>query len=190
MSEDYKPRILNVLVWPNERLKQKSKPVTVFDDALSNYAKDLFTTMAVYGGVGLSAPQVGRLEQIIALRVEDDKPIVLINPIITVIGNEMYQWEEGCLSVPGYFKKRKRPKNIAVRFKDTSGATHDVQFGGLYAFAIQHEYDHLMGKCFVDDLSPFFYHKKIKKKIREEHPKLEKKVAMTKIQLENQGKLS
>lgn len=181
------PNILNILLWPDKRLQLKSEPVEVFDENLQTFVKDMFATMAALGGVALAAPQVDRQEQIIVMMIEEEKPLVFINPEITPFSKETFEWEEGCLSVPGYFKKRKRPKVIGVKFKDMKGEEHVVQFGGLYAFAIQHEVDHLNGKCFVDDIS-MVWRPKIKKKIRAALPELEKKASMARIQLEHQGK--
>jgi len=146
-------QIRDVLFWPDEALAKECKRVTEFDQELRNLAVDMLFTMKTLNGVGLAAPQIGVLKSLFVLQLEDDKPIVVINPSVTVIGDEMYEWDEGCLSVPGYFKKGKRPKNIALRFQDVDKNSHHVQFGGLYAFAILHEIDHLNGKCFVDSLS-------------------------------------
>lgn len=182
------PKIRDILVWPNPLLKRQANRVTEFDKNLADLAADLFATMGANDGVGLAAPQIGVPKSMFVLRIEDDKPMVFVNPTVTVVNEEEYEWEEGCLSVPGYFKKRKRPTEIAVRFQDVAGTEHHVQFGKLYAFAIQHEVDHLYGKCFVDGLSRL-HHPFIKKKIRKQHPVNEKRAAMVRIQLENQGKM-
>ena len=120
----YIPKILDVLTWPDPKLKELSTGVTVFDEELENYVTDMFATMRALNGVGLSAPQTGRLKRIITIRLEEDKPLVIINPKITILDKEEYEWEEGCLSVPGYFKKRKRPANIAVQYQDVTGKIH------------------------------------------------------------------
>lgn len=184
--ENHIPNILDLLIWPDPRLKQVSKPVETFNMDLQYFVKDMFATMVALNGVGLSAPQVNRQERIITLRIEEEKPIILINPEVTVFGEEEFEWEEGCLSVPGYYKKRKRPKTIGCKFQDMEGEEQVVQFGGLYAYAIQHEVDHLEGICFADQVSRF-WHGKIKKKIKAELPELEKKASMAKIQLQYQG---
>jgi len=163
----YTPKILDVLVWPDQRLKMKCQNVTVFDDDLKHFVDDMFLTMNTYDGVALAAPQVDRQENIVVLCIEEDKPMVFINPEITVFSNDPFEWEEGCLSVPGYFKKRKRPSKIGVRFKDVNGEEQTMMFSDLYAFAIQHEVDHLNGTCFVDNISRVWHHK-IKKAIKKE----------------------
>ncbi len=182
------PIIRDILVWPDPKLKREAERVTVFDENLQNLAADMFATMGALDGIGLAAPQINILKAVITLRIEQDKPMIIINPTVTVIGEEMFEWEEGCLSVPGYFKKGERPKNIAVRFQDLAGVEHHVQFGGLYAYAIQHEVDHLYGKCFVDGLSRLRW-PNIKKKIKKQRPLNEKRSAMVRIELENKGKL-
>lgn len=163
------PKILDVLTWPDERLHQKSEDVTEFNEELEELVGDLFATMVAYEGVGLAAPQVGVLKNIIVIRLEADQPVVFINPVIEVLNNKTFEFEEGCLSVPGHFEKRKRPEHISVKFQDTKGEHHEVQFLNLYAFAILHEYDHLQGKVFVDGAS-FFKRGRIEKKMKKTIP--------------------
>lgn len=173
MSEEYTPEVRDVLVWPDERLTMPSIDVTEFDADLENLVADLFVTMTVREGIGLAAPQVGVHKNLFVIRIENDKPYVFINPVITTVNKEtdLFEWEEGCLSVPGHFEKRKRPNSIVVNFQDASGEEHSMKFSGLYAFAIQHEADHLLGVSFVDGGS-MFKKGRVKMKIKKALPKL------------------
>lgn len=171
--EKYQPQVREVLVWPDERLTMPCVDVKDFDDELEKLVADLFVTMTVREGIGLAAPQIGINKNLFVIRIETSKPMVFINPVITTLNKdkEQFEWEEGCLSVPGHFEKRKRPKNIVVNFQDVKGEEHSMQFSGLYAFAIQHEYDHLQGVCFVDGGS-MFKRGRVKMKIKKALPKL------------------
>ena len=181
--QGYTPQILEMLIWPDERLTEKGQDVTIFDEALQKFAADMFITMEIRGGVGLAAPQCGVPMNMITIRLEKDNPLIIINPEITVFSTNEFEWEEGCLSVPGHFEKRKRPQSIGVAFKDLTGEFHTVNFTDLYAFAIQHEYDHLQGKCFVDKAS-MFKRERIKKKIKKALVNVEAHVEEKRTQLE------
>ena len=185
-QEKYRPQIRDILVWPDAGLTKESERVTEFDDNLRMLAADMFATIGVLDGIGLAAPQIGVHKAVIVLRIESDKPIIIVNPTVTVLSQEMFKWEEGCLSVPGYFKKRERPNDIALRFQDTEGVEHHVHFSGLYAFAVQHEVDHLYGKCFVDGMSKL-WHPNIKKKIRKQRSKNEERIARIRLALMSDG---
>lgn len=166
----YNAEILPVLVWPNEELHKVAKPVSDFNEELEQTVVNMFATMKYEGGVGLAATQVGIHQRIIVIEIQPELPLVLINPEIVETGEDMYRWQEGCLSVPGYFEYRKRPQKIVLRFNDITGNTKEVEFQGIYSFAIQHEIDHLNGKVFVDGLSTFRQHRvknKIKKTLRQ-----------------------
>lgn len=155
-NEEFQATALPVLRWPYDvdALHRKSLPVETFDDDLKQLILNMFATMKTLGGVGIAAPQVGVLKRVIVIQLEDGKPMVCVNPeIVETVGNEMFEWEEGCLSVPGYFNTAKRPEAIIVKFYDDEENQHELELHGLYAFAFQHEYDHLEGKLFVDDLS-------------------------------------
>lgn len=157
---------LHILIWPDDKLTQPSEPVTEFNQELEQLCLDLFTTMKMAGGIGLSAPQCGIHKQVITLWIEKHNPLVLINPQIVEVGEQTYQWEEGCLSVPGYFDKRERPKLVVIKYQDIKGEFHEVEFRDLYAFAAQHEIDHLEGKTFVDG-APLLTKQLIKFKVSE-----------------------
>lgn len=154
-SDKLTPNILLLRIWPDEILSKECEDVDTFDEALEQFALDLFATMKHNRGIGLAAPQVGVLSNVFALWIEEDKPMFFVNPKIVEASDEEFEWEEGCLSVPNYFEKRKRPNRIVVSYKDVRGEDHEVELHGLYAFAFQHELDHLRGKVFVDELSSF-----------------------------------
>lgn len=162
-----KAQILPILAWPEQSdlLHTPCEEVTDFGVELSQIVIDMFATMAVNKGIGLAAPQVGIFKKIITIRIEDTVPLILINPQVVEKSTETFQWEEGCLSVPGYFERRRRPSHIVVQYQDINGGVHEVEFRELYAFAVQHEIDHLEGKLFIDGASNFKWDR-IKNKIR------------------------
>lgn len=151
--ESYHSKILPILKWPNEKLHQKSVDVTDFGVETRKLVHDLFHTMKTASGVGLAAPQTGNMVNVITIWIEESKPLCLINPVIVDSSEEMFEFNEGCLSVPGFFEDRKRPAKIVVKFQDIDGDPREFEFNGIYAFAIQHEIDHLNGKLFVDGAS-------------------------------------
>lgn len=167
---DMKPHQLGILMWPDNRLHVQCEEVTEFDNEdrknLSQLALDMIYTMRISGGIGLAAPQVGVTANMFVMTInENQDSLVLINPEVIETSDELFEWEEGCLSVPGYFENRKRPNRVVVRFQDPIGDDHELEFLGLWAFAVQHELDHLKGKVFVDDLS-FFKKTRVKSKIK------------------------
>lgn len=150
----YQPKLLPILKWPDdERLHQKSVDITVFDLFVQQLACDLLHTMKTAKGVGLAAPQTGNMVNMITIWIEEPRPLILINPVIIESSEELFEFNEGCLSVPGFFEDRKRPAKIVVKVFDVVGTPREFEFNGLYAFAIQHEIDHLHGKVFVDGSS-------------------------------------
>jgi peptide deformylase len=161
---------LPVVVWPDKRLTQKCEEVTEFDDQLRTFVASMIATMRKEDGVGLAAPQVGILKNIITIDIpmqrqlpsqgtetpsyeSVERPFVLINPKITDTDEKPFAWREGCLSVPGYYEDRERPWRIVVEYFNDDGKKYTHEFTNLFAFAIQHEIDHLEGKLFIDDLS-------------------------------------
>lgn len=153
-SELNSPLVRDILIWPDRRLHEISEPVKQFNNSLQQLIADMIITMKQNNGVGLSAPQINIFQRIVVLEIDPlQSPTYFINPVILDSSSEMYQWEEGCLSVPGYFESRKRSQEILVSTNLLSGEQTQVQLGGLYSFALQHEIDHLNGKVFVDDLS-------------------------------------
>ena len=150
--------VLDILVYPDPRLKQVSKPVTQFDDSLRSFILDLEETLrAGPGGVGIAAPQVGRFERIVIVDVSGKPKIrhhgrlVLINPEIlskegSIVGRE------GCLSIPEYTGNVARAKFITLRAEDEFGKSREFQMERYEARAVQHEIDHLDGLLFFDRL--------------------------------------
>jgi len=146
---------LTILEFPDARLRTKAAPVTVFDAALKTLAADMLETMYEAPGIGLAATQVNVHKQLIVLDVTEEKnqPLVLINPkIIEHEGSQTYQ--EGCLSVPGIYADVDRADRIRIEAQDVEGKSITIDADGLLAVCIQHEMDHLIGKLFVDYLSP------------------------------------
>jgi peptide deformylase len=145
-----------ILVWPNPVLKQKAQPVTKVDDGIRALIKDMFESMYAADGVGLAAPQIGVLKNIIVLdttpRQPESKPIAMVNPeILSLEGKCTYK--EGCLSVPGEAEDVDRAAIVTARYLDEEGVERTITTDGLLAIAIQHECDHLQGVMFVDHIS-------------------------------------
>ncbi|MEP6485133.1 MAG: peptide deformylase [Rudaea sp.] len=147
--------MLTILEYPDPRLRTQAKPVAVFDQNLLDLIDAMFATMYEAPGIGLAATQVDEHKQLLVLDVSEEKnaPLVLINPdIIAREGSQVYQ--EGCLSVPGIFADVERADRITVNALDRYGKPITLEADGLLAVCIQHEMDHLIGKLFVDYLSP------------------------------------
>ena len=146
---------LNILEFPDSRLTTVASDVEIFDESLKKLVQDMIETMYSAHGIGLAATQVNVHKRLLVLDVSEnqDQPRVYINPqILTSEGEQDH--EEGCLSVPGIYASVKRAENITIRAKDTDGNTFEEQAEGLHAVCIQHEMDHLIGRLFVDYLSP------------------------------------
>ncbi len=157
--------LLEILEFPDERLRKKALPVAEVDRAIQQLVDDMLETMYEAPGVGLAATQVNVQKRIIVIDVSEDKdqPLCLINPeILDKAGSE--ESEEGCLSVPGIFEKVQRAEKVKVRALDRQGKPFEIDADGLLAVCIQHEIDHLDGKLFVDYLSPL-KRQRIKKKL-------------------------
>ena len=148
-------KVLEILQFPDPRLRKIAQPVQDVDDRVRSLIDDMFETMYAAPGVGLAASQVDVHEQIIVMDVSEnqDAPLVFINPKIQVIDQVMFDYEEGCLSVPGFYEKVTRPENVSVTALDREGKEFVMEPDGLLAVCIQHEMDHLNGKLFVDYLS-------------------------------------
>lgn len=147
---------LNILEFPDPRLRTKAKPVAVVDDSVRQLVADMFETMYAAPGIGLAATQVNVHQRIIVIDVseENNQPLVFINPEITVLDDDQADCEEGCLSVPGYSETVSRPAHIQVKALNELGESFTLEPSDLLAVCIQHEIDHLNGKLFVDYLSP------------------------------------
>jgi peptide deformylase len=160
--------LLEILHFPDPRLRERANPVTQVDDEIRRLVDDMFETMYAAPGIGLAAIQVNIRKRIIVIDVseEHDQPLCLINP--EIIGREGQEvMEEGCLSVPGYFDKVTRAERIKVRALDRDGKPFELETGDLLAVCIQHEVDHLDGKLFVDYLSNL-KRQRVRKKLEKE----------------------
>ncbi|WP_107853182.1 peptide deformylase [Oceanimonas marisflavi] len=148
-------KVLEVLRFPDERLRTVAKPVEAFTPELQTIVDDMFETMYAEEGIGLAATQVDIHQRLIVIDVSEDRehPLVLINPeILEQHGSTGI--EEGCLSVPGARALVPRAERVKIRAQDRHGDTFELEADDLLAICIQHEMDHLMGKLFVDYLSP------------------------------------
>lgn len=148
--------VLEILEFPDSRLRTVAKPVENVDDRVRQLIDDMFETMYDAPGIGLAASQINVHEQIVVIDVSDDRsePLVFINPEITVIDQDTFEYDEGCLSVPGFYETVVRPQHIRVKALDRNGEPFEMEPEGLLAVCIQHENDHLLGKLFVDYISP------------------------------------
>ena len=146
--------LLQILEYPDPRLRTKAEEVTTVNNKLRALIDDMFETMYAAPGIGLAATQVNVHKRLIVIDVSEDKsePLVLINPSIKEIDGEISH-EEGCLSVPGQYESVDRVENIEVTALDRNGDEFTMQADGLLSVCIQHECDHLEGKLFVDYLS-------------------------------------
>ncbi|MBE0364520.1 peptide deformylase [Pseudoalteromonas ulvae UL12] len=146
---------LEVLRFPDERLRTVAKPVAQVDDSIKKIVADMFETMYQENGIGLAATQVNIHQRIVVIDVSEDKEeqLVFINPEITKKDGSTVS-EEGCLSVPHSYAKVDRAETVTVKATNIDGQEFSLDADGLLAICIQHELDHLQGKLFVDYLSP------------------------------------
>jgi peptide deformylase len=145
---------LNILHFPDPRLRTVAKPVKQVDDAMRQLAEDMLETMYAAPGIGLAATQVNVHKRIVVIDISEERnrPLCLINPeILELEGIE--EMEEGCLSVPGVYERVQRADRVRIRALDRDGQSFELEADGLLAVCIQHEIDHLDGKLFVDYLS-------------------------------------
>ena len=161
--------ILPILEYPDPRLRKKAKPVVTVDDDIKRLVDDMFETMIDSHGIGLAASQVDVHQRVIVMDLMEDgsQPRVFINPEIEVLNDTTEPYDEGCLSVPGFYETVARPSNVMISALDREGRLFKEKASGLLAICIQHEIDHLEGKLFVDYLSPLkrqIIRKKMKKK--------------------------
>jgi len=161
--------VLNILEFPDPRLRTKAAPVDSVDDGIRQIADDMLETMYTAKGVGLAATQVNVHKRIIVIDVSEEKntPLFLINPeILDQEGAE--ESEEGCLSVPGFFENVRRAQKVTLQALNRDGERFELDAEGFLAVCIQHEMDHLEGKLFVDYLTPL-KRQRIKKKLEKLH---------------------
>jgi peptide deformylase len=146
--------ILNILHFPDPRLRTRAAPVARVDDSIRRLVDDMFDTMYDAPGIGLAATQVNVHQRVIVIDVSEEKnePRVFINPEI-LVREGVEQMDEGCLSVPGVYETVERADRVKVRALNRDGQPFELETDGLLAVCIQHEMDHLEGKLFVDYLS-------------------------------------
>jgi peptide deformylase len=147
---------LDILRFPDPKLHTVAKPVKDIDARIKTLIADMLETMYDANGIGLAATQVNVHERLVVIDTseERDEPLVLINPEITWMGDERVKGDEGCLSVPGIYDGVERATQVKVRALDEEGKERTIEAEGLLAVCIQHELDHLLGKVFVEYLSP------------------------------------
>ena len=148
--------ILPILCYPDPRLHKIAQPVAVVDERVRAIVDDMFATMYDASGIGLAATQVDVHERIVVIDVSEERnqPLVLINPEIVWASDETRLGDEGCLSVPGIYDGVERALAVQVRALDRDGQERTIEAEDLLAVCVQHEMDHLLGKVFVEYLSP------------------------------------
>lgn len=160
---------LKILEFPNPNLRKIAVPVTSFDSDLKCLIDNMFETMYEANGIGLAATQVDVHKRLLVLDVSEERndPKVFVNPTIDVIESDLTDYDEGCLSVPGFYETVSRPKKIKVLAQDKEGSQFEIEADGVLSVCIQHEIDHLDGKLFVDYLSSL-KRNRIKDKLQKE----------------------
>ncbi|PHP28455.1 peptide deformylase [Limimaricola cinnabarinus] len=148
-----------ILIHPDPRLKTLAEPVPAITDEIRRLADDMLETMYDAPGIGLAAPQIGKLSRLLVMDAtkEDEgaaRPMVLVNPKVTWESEARSVYEEGCLSIPEQFADVERPAEVEVEWLGLDGKTHSERFDGLWATCVQHEIDHLDGRLFIDYLKP------------------------------------
>ena len=148
--------IRKILKFPDQDLRIKAKPVETFDEELKTLTDDMFETMHSVNGIGLAATQIGVAKQVAVIDISPEKnePLVIVNPAIQILDPSLTEdYDEGCLSVPGFFEKISRPSNIKLTYQDLNGKKQEIKPEGLLTKVVQHELDHLNGRLFVDHIS-------------------------------------
>ncbi|MEZ5502823.1 MAG: peptide deformylase [Halioglobus sp.] len=161
--------VLEILEFPDPRLRTEARPVAAVTDDTRKLIDDMLETMYTAPGIGLAATQVNIHQRLLVMDVSEDrsKPQVFINPEITVLDPELGEYDEGCLSVPGFYETVSRPQHVRVTALDRDGQSFTCELAGLAAICLQHEIDHLNGKLFVDYLSPL-KRQRIRKKLEKD----------------------
>ena len=148
--------IRKILKFPDQDLRIKAKPVETFDEELKTLTDDMFETMHSVDGIGLAATQIGVAKQVAVIDISPEKnePLVIINPAIQILDpSKTEDYDEGCLSVPGFFETISRPSDIKLSYQDLNGKKQEIKPEGLLTKVVQHELDHLNGRLFVDHIS-------------------------------------
>jgi peptide deformylase len=164
--------LLDILEFPDSRLRTVAKPVNTVDERIRTLTSDMLETMYDAPGIGLAASQVNVHERVIVVDIseEQDEPHVFINPVYEKLGGDI-EYQEGCLSVPGYYEKVTRSDKISIKALNTEGEPFEMVAEDLLAICIQHEIDHLDGKLFVDYLSNL-KRTRIRKKLEKQHKQM------------------
>ena len=164
--------VLQILEFPDPQLRKVAVPVTTFDQDLNKLIDDMLETMYEAEGIGLAATQVNVHKRLLVLDVSENKdsPLVFINPKFDVLDDEISEYDEGCLSVPGFYETVCRPKSVKVTAMNRDGKSFELEAQELLATCIQHEIDHLNGKLFVDYISTL-KRNRIRDKLEKEHKK-------------------
>ena len=147
---------LKILIFPDPRLRKVAQKVTKFDKSLQTLAEDMLETMYDANGIGLAATQVNKHIRLIVMDLSEERnePKIFVNPSFKILkGHKMYEFEEGCLSIPGFNETIARPDKIELKWQDINGKLHADTPEGLLTVCIQHEIDHLEGKLMVDYIS-------------------------------------
>ena len=147
---------LKILIFPDPRLRKVAQKVTKFDKSLQTLAEDMLETMYDANGIGLAATQVNKHIRLIVMDLSEERnePKIFVNPSFKILkGHKMYEFEEGCLSIPGFNETIARPDKIELKWQDINGKVHTDTPEGLLTVCIQHEIDHLEGKLMVDYIS-------------------------------------
>ena len=148
--------IRKILKFPDQDLRIKAKPVETFDEELKTLTDDMFETMHSVNGIGLAATQIGVAKQVAVIDISPEKnePLVIVNPEIQILDpSKTEDYDEGCLSVPGFFETISRPSDIKLSYQDLNGQKQEIKPEGLLTKVVQHELDHLNGRLFVDHIS-------------------------------------
>jgi peptide deformylase len=159
--------VRDILIIPDKRLRQVSKPVARIDAATRKLVDDMFETMYAAPGIGLAAIQIGEPRRIVTMDIskKDDErePQVFINPELVWSSTEKRTHEEGCLSIPEYYEEVERPAEVKVKYLDLDGNKQEIEATGLLATCLQHEIDHLNGVLFIDHISKLKRDRVVKK---------------------------
>ena len=159
--------VRDILILPDKRLRQVSKPVAKVDAATRKLVEDMIETMYAAPGIGLAAIQIGEPVRVVTMDLakkdEPKQPQVFINPELVWTSDAKNTHEEGCLSIPEYYEEVDRPAEVKVRYTDLQGEAHEIAADGLLATCLQHEIDHLNGVLFIDHISKLKRDRVVKK---------------------------
>lgn len=148
--------IRKILKFPDQDLRTKAENISVFDDELKVLTDDMLETMYSVNGIGLAATQIGIHKRVAVIDISPEKnePLIIINPEVEILdATKKEDYDEGCLSVPGFFETISRPSEIKLIYKNLEGSQKEIKPEGLLTKVIQHELDHLNGRLFVDHIS-------------------------------------